>query len=997
MTIDSELLRRINDISRDDLTNVHFPPPNLKPCLNSFNFARLTQISNFWEKINNSSKPSLEQSTEDFFSSIYNQRQPFVFIAAGNVNRIDFYYGLSKNIADISSIDYIFHSVFPDIRLDFQTNSLIEVISSVKNSAVLTGIPTSKSNYNQNSENDQIERICRGLYGTLWLYAVYAEPLSFKYINDKRDALTREIKDIHSRYLLKLSATDERNRFALRYVEMLEMQLKRFEKGQLCGMWKANVMVLVEDASTLNKACSLLYGAFSGEKSIPEPIRLHSCSANNVEMPHIEPINNTEVAIIARLPKEEYPGYEIIEYTRFGVSLCEQSSDSASISIGEIYDRGRKTGNKFKLSYNDLSKHALIVGVTGSGKTNTCFEILSQIWKNGQGVPFLVIESAKSEYRSLINDQRFRGLHVFTVGDETISPLRLNPFEVPDNVLVQTHIDYLKSLFSAAFVLYPPMPYVLEQCIHDIYEDRGWNLTSNINVRGEESIRKFPTLSDLAAKIPIVVGRMGYDEKITMDVKAGLLARINQLRIGGGKGQMFTSKKSIDVRVLFEKPCLLELKQIVSDDEKAFIIGLILIRLYEYYEGKLSPETGQLNHVTLIEEAHRLLRNVSMDQGGEVTANPKGKAIEVFANILSEIRAYGEGILIAEQIPTKLTPDAIKNTNLKIIHRLVAKDDREMVGNTMNLDKYQIRKLSTLQTGEAVLYSEGLSKAVFIKVKKSDIEHRILSQSMNIKKIMSNFWDKNSHLFNAMLFCEKCPIKKKYPSVCSINKNEVQDNSLLIESYTRLFNAIRLNRTLILDAYSDFDFACRRLCKTEELTYHIYCLFSILAEKDIERRGEFYLWNHSDIDELIVFISYILSSLCIEYGNVEKKTLLSNIGKKLTSLSNYLKRIHKVNMLPYPACRLCNEPCYYHFDSTYAGTAPNSIIFKDMFFNPDIDIEEVARLCYEITSKSFPINDIRSRRGAALCFCIQQFSDSGFNGNKQIEMAELMSETLVKI
>ena len=357
--------------------------------------------------------------------------------------------------------------------------------------------------------------------------------------------------------------------------------------------------------------------------------------------------------------------------------------------------------------------------MTGSGKTNTCFGILEQVWDGGRGVPFLVVESAKAEYRNLAHLPGMEGLKVFTIGDETASPLRINPFEVPPGILVQTHIDYLKSLFSAAFVLYPPMPYVLEQGLREVYCDRGWDLARNVNRRGSVSPRRFPTLSDLVAKVRDVVDRMGYDERISMDVKAGLVARLDQLRSGGGKGPMLDTRSSIPAAILFGSPCVLELKQLVDDDEKAFVIGLMLIRLYEYYEGgegRSTPSKGGLRHVTLIEEAHRLLRNVSTEQGGEVAANPKGRAIEVFANILSEIRAYGEGFVIAEQVPVKLVPDALKNTNLKLVHRLVADDDRKAVGGTMNLTESQTRHLMTLGRGQAVAYAEGMRKSVLVTV-----------------------------------------------------------------------------------------------------------------------------------------------------------------------------------------------------------------------------------------------------------------------------------------
>ena len=200
-----------------------------------------------------------------------------------------------------------------------------------------------------------------------------------------------------------------------------------------------------------------------------------------------------------------------------------------------------------------------------------------------------------------------------------------------------------------------------------------------------------------------------------MDVKAGLLARINQLRLGGGKGLMLASRRSVSDTVLFESPCVLELKQIVSDDEKAFLIGLLLIRLYEYHESRSRRAAG-LVHLTLIEEAHRLLRNVSSEQGSDITANPKGQAIEVFANILSEIRAFGEGILVAEQIPAKLTPDVVKNTEFKLIHRLVSPDDRELVGRAVNITEAQIRNLANMGTGEAVAWTEHTRKAALVCV-----------------------------------------------------------------------------------------------------------------------------------------------------------------------------------------------------------------------------------------------------------------------------------------
>ena len=296
----------------------------------------------------------------------------------------------------------------------------------------------------------------------------------------------------------------------------------------------------------------------------------------------LTPLNSAEVSILACPPREQYSGYEVLEHARFGVESPD-AGNTRVVRIGRVYDRGVPTGNLLSIPLDDLSKHAIIVGVPGSGKTNTCFGLLAQIAQ--QGIPFLVIEPAKSEYRQLIDDPNFKVKPtVITVGLEKVAPLRLNPFEVPAGIPVQSHIGYLKSLFSAAFVLYPPMPYVLDLAIQEVYEDRGWNLVRDQNMRagGYTGPRLFPTLDDVADKVRVVIDRMNYDERIRMDVTAGLIARLDQLRSGGGNGPMLNTRHSISSEELFGRPTILELKEIVNDDEKAFLMGLILIRIYEH-------------------------------------------------------------------------------------------------------------------------------------------------------------------------------------------------------------------------------------------------------------------------------------------------------------------------------------------------------------------------------------------------------------------------------
>jgi hypothetical protein len=230
---------------------------------------------------------------------------------------------------------------------------------------------------------------------------------------------------------------------------------------------------------------------FSLEKILYQiPIRTFIGSSEGGTSPadtFITPLTSSEVATLCQLPREEFPGYQVTDYARFDIDVPIPSGEA--VALGKVLDGGQATGSWFSIPRQDFAKHGLVVGVTGSGKTNTMFYLLDRLWNKGNGVPFLVIEPAKTEYRDLAPRPEFAGnLRIYTLGDERFAPFRINPFvfeifDLNNRIHVQTHIDFLKSVFNAAFILYAPMPYVLETCLHEIYQDKGWDLTTGQNRR----------------------------------------------------------------------------------------------------------------------------------------------------------------------------------------------------------------------------------------------------------------------------------------------------------------------------------------------------------------------------------------------------------------------------------------------------------------------------------------------------------------------------------
>ncbi|MFC6954951.1 ATP-binding protein [Halorubellus litoreus] len=636
-------------------------------------------------------------------------------------------------------LDDLLAGAYPGIELDaVESSTLASSLDPLTAGAVVTGSPATPLEFGADRAPGRdldadtgagLDRLIRSLGSDTWAYVLCASPVSGEGVEGLSDRTLNELRSVQN----SVQRAEGETPIASAYQQVLDGVREKLAAGRASGAWHTVGYLLAADPVTRDRACAVATGAFGGVDSRPDPIRTiptpdaASLAAGfaipaapgpdapgTFEYPYRYPtvLCSAEVAAMLHLPTRETSGFHVRPQPQFDVTPHGSDPDAPGVSLGTILDEGRPTDHEYEVPIADLNRHGLVVGTTGSGKTNTVFHVLRQL--ADRDVPFLVVEPAKTEYRRLLDSELGDDLQVFTLGDETTAPFRINPFEIRPGVSVSSHIDHLTALFNATFVMYAPMPYILERAIHEVYEDRGWDLVTGTNRRGHHPNAQ-PTITDLYEKIDPVVDSLGYDQEITQDVSAALKTRLDNLRIGS-KGLLLDTHTSVPIEDLLGQPTVLELDAVGNDDEKAFLMGLVLFSLYEHYQssGAMDAAGASLNHVTVVEEAHRLLSASS--SGGPESSNKAGQAVESFTNLLAEIRAYGEGALVVDQTPAKLAPSVVKNTNLKVVHRLLADDDRRLLGGSMGASAEQTRWLGLSGVGEAAVFSGADDNPILVDV-----------------------------------------------------------------------------------------------------------------------------------------------------------------------------------------------------------------------------------------------------------------------------------------
>lgn len=426
-------------------------------------------------------------------------------------------------------------------------------------------------------------------------------------------------------------------------------------------------------------------------------------------------ISGLELPVLQGFPRKSVSGVTSISCAEFGRNVFAkgQTKSYRSVDLGAICHMGETFGSsRVRLDLESFSAHCFITGSTGSGKSNTTYKIIDELTASRNNIRFLVIEPAKGEYK--LEFGGMPGIHIFTTNPRYYDMLQLNPFAFPEEIHVLEHLDRLIEIFSACWPLYAAMPALLKASFEQAYIAHGWDLNHSLNF--DRGNGKFPSFRDIVEILPQLLEQSEFSVQTKGDYIGSLVTRVESLT-NGLLGQIF-SADAIEDRVLFDENAIVDLSRVGSAETKALLMGVLVLKLSEYRQSTAAGTNCPLKHITILEEAHNLLKRTSTDQGQE-SANVQGKSVEMIGNSIAEMRTYGEGFIIVDQSPTAVDISAIKNTNTKIIMRLPEYEDCVTAGRSIGLNEQQILELSRLDRGVAAVYQNNWLEAVLVSVDKS--------------------------------------------------------------------------------------------------------------------------------------------------------------------------------------------------------------------------------------------------------------------------------------
>lgn len=678
------------------------------------------------------------------------------------------------------------------------------------------------------------------------------------------------------------------NRSVKSIIEKIDLQIKRITECDDYGMFDCGVYFLSADYATCLSVASTYKSIVQGEHSSVEASHISIWDAADSKglIPYLATFNHPvfdladtgheknaratastlvsgrELAIYMGLPKKSISGIPVVECASFGRNVlpAQNVPDGNKIDFGTIHHMyDDEIGSRVLLDKNSFTSHAFVTGSTGSGKSNSIYQLIDKmcfkLCEKSAKTHFMVVEPAKGEYKDIFGGRE--DVQVLGTNPHRSKLLRINPFSFPEDIHVLEHIDRLIEIFNVCWPMYAAMPAVLKEAVERAYEAAGWNLTTS-QCKYEISGKKiYPNFVDVLNQVNIVINDSKYSADSKGDYVGALSMRISSLT-NGINGLILTSNELSDGE-LFDRNVIVDLSRVGSVETKSLLMGLLIVKLQEYRMASAKDSNKGLRHITILEEAHNLLKRTSTEQSSE-SSNLVGKSVEMLANAIAEMRTYGEGFVIVDQSPGLMDMSVIRNTNTKIILRLPDATDRELVGKAANLNDNQIAELAKLKTGVCAVYQNNWIEPVLCHVDEWDIKKN--NPCRNKKEDITDETEIKKQIIKLVL---------KPPR--SVESENIEDIFAHIDG-TRLSTELKV-KLLRLAREKDVN-RFRNLRK--DIIYEIFAPDKIL-EKNICLRNEIKEWCIAMQDALVPHLDSfeeeerqkILALLAYEKSQIEDK------------------------------------------------------------------------------------------------------------------------------
>ena len=579
-------------------------------------------------------------------------------------------------------------------------------------------------------------------------------------------------------------------------------------------------------------------------------------NGENLKVENSSLLSSKELAMLLSLPHKSVPGFPVVDHVSLAKEVIRNNENATKreVSLGCIYDLGKlHTENHVKLDVKSLTQHVFVTGSTGCGKSETIYKLISETKQ--VGAKFLVIEPAKGEYKNVFGD-----VNVYGTNPLIMPLLRINPFSFPAGVHVLEHIDRLTEIFNVCWPMYSAMPAVLKKAMLDAYESCGWDLRLSVN-RLSQGEDVYPSFLDLFLSLEKVITESAYSEEVKSNYSGALLTRVESLT-NGLNGEIF-SVNELSNMVLFDENCIIDLSRVGSQETKSLIMGILIMRLSEYRMTGANTPNSALKHLTVLEEAHNILKRVSTEQSQE-GSNMAGKSVEMITNAIAEMRTYGEGFVIVDQSPTSVEKAAIKNTNTKIVMRLPDEDDRKVSGKAAGMNDKQIDEIAKLPTGVAVVYQNDWVSPVLCKIDRME-DSRVIFNEQKDSILELNSENDIKNIIEFLLAGQTENIQKAF-------------DVIQIEKSVRAFYMPSKVRMALLDTIEEY-----------------------------KRNNNTSLWNSVSIYDLSSLLTDLLG-IRKEFGKCVKQYYQSKeLNKKLTDL------VKTRVPLDYVSCRYCLKCLFADF------------------------------------------------------------------------------------